>query len=123
MERAFAGFGSDDVFPVLFAVVVGELFARVDFALAVNENALAVDFGIAVGAAGMVYIPGSVFAGGAVDYKILVNFKQVFASLFIGFVARKKLSKVFNNKDSSRHFFCGKKAQASRTPAYAIGVP
>ena len=93
-----------DVFVKIFlAVVVRELFARLDVAGGADFDALGVLNRLAVVAdARMVDVPRDVFAASAVNRPILAQRKQIFTAFFIGLVVGQERACVF---DDERTFF------------------
>jgi len=74
VRSAFAAKGFDVFVEVLFAVIVGELFAGQDPSLGVDEDALGafVYLDVAVWFAGVVKVAGSVAPTFAVDNSLLI---------------------------------------------------
>ncbi len=80
MLHTAAAVGLDVLIEIFFAVVVGELVARIDVLNRVYINVAALYLGLAVGRARVVDVARDVRARGAVDRLARIDLKQVLAS-------------------------------------------
>lgn len=97
---AAAALWLDVLVEVVFAVVVGKLVTRFDTLLRVDADTfrVLVDLGFAVRPAGVIDVPGGVFARRAVERPFVVDFEQVAICTSVSFCVRDPLARVLNNK-------------------------
>jgi hypothetical protein len=113
---------ADDVAQIVHAVMIGDLFARLDAPERADEHLQAALIKLRIGIAGVVGVARDVPARRAIDGPAAVDFKQVFVAALLApdrLVGIEQPTFVFRNSSAFRDLVRGEQAEAGQGAADA----
>jgi len=104
--NAAAAHGFDYIVEVVFAVIVGKLFASFDVPLGPDPDSLIPrNYSLGIGPARMIDVAGDIVAGTPINRELIIQFEEIFAGSFFNLFIGNQWTKILDDPCPLRDWF------------------